>query len=67
MKATIVLYKGYEASEELKTKLQDFCKEKATSYKFPRVIEFVDALPKTSSGKIKRNEIRDKDYSQVWD
>lgn len=67
VKATIILHKEYEPTDELKVELQDFCKKKAASYKFPRVIEFVDSLPKTPSGKIKRNEIRKQDEKRVWD
>ena len=67
VKATIILHDEYEPIDELKVELQDFCKAKAASYKFPRVIEFVDSLPKTPSGKIKRNEIRKMDAKRVWE
>lgn len=60
IKATIVLAKGYEGSEELKKELQDHVKKSTAPYKYPRVIEFVDELPKTISGKIRRVEIRAK-------
>ena len=58
VKATIVLTKGYTASEELKTDIQQFVKRETAPYKYPRVIDFVEELPKTISGKIKRTELR---------
>lgn len=61
VKATIVLKKGYEASDELAHELQTFVKNNTAPYKYPRIIEFVDSLPKTISGKIRRTEIREKD------
>ncbi len=61
VKATIVLAKGYTPSDELKRTLQDHVKHATAPYKYPRIIEFVDELPKTISGKIQRNVIRNKD------
>lgn len=61
VKATIVLAKGYTASEELKKDLQTYVKKQTAPYKYPRVVEFVDELPKTISGKIRRVEIRKED------
>ena len=61
VKATVVLAKGYKASEELKVELQDHVKRVTAPYKYPRIVDFVDELPKTISGKIRRVEIRDKD------
>jgi len=58
VKATIVLRPGYTGSPELVKELQDYVKKETAPYKYPRVVEFVDALPKTFSGKIKRTEIR---------
>jgi acetyl-CoA synthetase len=58
VKATIVLAKGYEASDNLKAELQDHVKKVTAPYKYPRVIDFVAELPKTISGKIRRVEIR---------
>ncbi len=58
VKATIVLAKGYEQSEELKKEIQDYVKKQTAPYKYPRIVEFVDELPKTISGKIRRTEIR---------
>lgn len=60
IKATIVLAKGYEPSEALIKELQDHVKRTTAPYKYPRVIEFVEELPKTISGKIRRVEIREK-------
>ncbi|MBE6564109.1 MAG: acetyl-CoA synthetase [Ruminococcaceae bacterium] len=61
VKATIVLARGYEASDELKKELQNHVKKTTAPYKYPRVVEFVKELPKTLGGKIKRNEIRKND------
>ncbi len=61
IKATVVLKKGYEASDALKKELQDHVKKVTAPYKYPRIIEFVPVLPKTISGKIRRVEIRDND------
>ncbi len=58
VKAFIVLAKGYEPSEELKKEIQDFVKAKTAAYKYPRLIEFCDSLPKTVSGKIQRSILR---------
>ena len=58
VKATIVLAKGYTASEELKKEIQNYVKKQTAPYKYPRVVEFVEELPKTISGKIRRTEIR---------
>ena len=61
VKATIVLAKGYHPSKELIVELQNHVKHATAPYKYPRVIEFVDELPKTLGGKIKRAQIRKKD------
>lgn len=61
VKATITLVKGYEPSEELKKDIQNYVKKVTAPYKYPRIIEFVDELPKTISGKIKRAHIRHED------
>ncbi|MDD3946401.1 MAG: AMP-binding protein [Clostridia bacterium] len=62
VKATIILTKGKTPSEALKKEIQDYVKTNTAPYKYPRIIEFVESLPKTISGKIKRNEIRKKDH-----
>ena len=63
VKATIVLAKEYKdkAGEALVKELQNHVKKVTAPYKYPRIIEFVDELPKTISGKIRRVEIREKD------
>ena len=58
VKATIVLVKGTEASDELKKEIQNYVKQQTAPYKYPRVVDFVEELPKTISGKIKRTELR---------
>jgi 2-aminobenzoate-CoA ligase len=58
VKAFIVLADFAEPSDELIEKLQSFVKEQIAPYKYPREIEFVDALPKTATGKLRRNELR---------
>lgn len=66
VKATIVLAKDYrEADKEALTKeIQDHVKNVTAPYKYPRIVEFVNELPKTISGKIRRVEIRDKDTNK---
>ena len=63
VKATIVLKDNYkaQAGPELIKELQNHVKHETAPYKYPRVIEFVDELPKTISGKIRRVEIRAND------
>lgn len=61
VKATVVLAAGYTPSEELKKEIQNHVKRVTAPYKYPRVIEFVDELPKTLGGKIKRGQIRKSD------
>lgn len=64
VKATIVLTKDYLPSDELVAELQNHVKEVTAPYKYPRIIEFVEELPKTISGKIRRVEIREKDQDE---
>ncbi|HEY5500050.1 MAG TPA: AMP-binding protein, partial [Bacteroidales bacterium] len=63
VKATVILSKEYKekAGDALVKELQDHVKNVTAPYKYPRIIVFVDELPKTISGKIRRVEIRDKD------
>ena len=61
VKATIVLRDGYTGSEELTKELQQFVKHRTAPYKYPRRIEYVESLPKTTSGKIRRVEIKNRD------
>ncbi|HPU22039.1 MAG TPA: AMP-binding protein [Thermoclostridium caenicola] len=64
VKATIVLARGYQPSDALAKEIQEYVKEHTAPYKYPRVIEFVEELPKTISGKIRRVEIRQRDQAQ---
>ena len=64
VKATVVLAKGFEASDELVVELQEHVKRVTAPYKYPRVVEFVSELPKTTSGKIRRMEIRQRDEAE---
>lgn len=57
VKASIVLVNGTTPSEELKKEIQTYVKEKTAPYKYPRIVEFRDSLPKTVSGKIQRNKL----------
>ena len=63
VKATVILAKEYKdkAGEALVKEIQDHVKSVTAPYKYPRIIEFVDELPKTISGKIRRTEIRERD------
>ena len=63
VKATVVLGKEWKdkAGDDLIKELQQHVKKETAPYKYPRIIEFVDELPKTISGKIRRVEIRNKD------
>lgn len=65
VKATIVLKAGYEPTEALKKELQNHVKKLTAPYKYPRIIEFVDELPKTISGKIRRVELRERDSQKA--
>jgi acetyl-CoA synthetase len=61
VKATVVLAKGFQGSDELTKELQNHVKTVTAPYKYPRIIEYAEELPKTISGKIKRAEIRARD------
>lgn len=65
VKATIVLTKNYKPSDELAQELKDYVKDQTAPYKYPRIIEFVEELPKTISGKIRRAALREKDNGAV--
>jgi acetyl-CoA synthetase len=58
VRALVVLRNGYESSEALKHALQQHVKSETAPYKYPRQLEFVESLPKTTSGKIKRAQLR---------
>ena len=57
VKASIVLVKGVEGTEELKKEIQNYVKTHTAPYKYPRIVVFRDSLPKTVSGKIQRNKL----------
>ena len=57
VKASIVLVKGKEGTEELKKEIQNYVKKHTAPYKYPRIVVFRDELPKTISGKIIRNKL----------
>jgi acetyl-CoA synthetase len=61
VKATVVLARGRQGSDELVKELQEHVKRVTAPYKYPRIVEFVAELPKTVSGKIRRVEIRQRD------
>ena len=60
IKAVVVLGSGYKASAELELEVKDFCNKKLAEYKWIRIIEFVDEMPKTISGKIRKKVLREK-------
>jgi acetyl-CoA synthetase len=64
VKAFIVVAPGYKPSDKLAQEIQDFVKARAAPYKYPREIEFVDELPKTVSGKIKRAVLRSREIER---
>ena len=57
VKASIVLIKGYEGTDELKREIQNYVKSRTAPYKYPRIVEFKESLPKTTSGKIIRKQL----------
>jgi len=57
VKASIVLVKGYDGTEELKKEIQNYVKKRTAPYKYPRIVVFKEALPKTTSGKIIRKQL----------
>ncbi|WP_152041378.1 acyl-CoA synthetase [Salinigranum salinum] len=63
VKAYVVLAEGYEGGDDLAAEIQAFTKEETAPYKYPRRIEFVQDLPKTSSGKIRRIELRQQEQA----
>ena len=58
IKAYIVLTKNQQPSDELVKEIQDYVKNHTAPYKYPRQVEFIPAMPKTVSGKIRRTELR---------
>jgi acyl-coenzyme A synthetase/AMP-(fatty) acid ligase len=64
VKAYVVLGAGYEPSDGLAREIQDFCRAQTAPYKYPRRVEFIPELPKTTSGKIRRVELRQRETVQ---
>ena len=58
VKAFVVLADFATPSEEMADKLKSFVKDQVAPYKYPREVEFVDALPKTATGKLRRSSLR---------
>ena len=58
VRAVVVLRDSHEPSDELARELQEHVKDETAPYKYPRIVEFADSLPKTGSGKIRRGELR---------
>jgi acetyl-CoA synthetase len=63
--AYVVLRPGYRPSPDLTRALQDHAKKMTAPYKYPRAIEFIDRLPMTPTGKIRRRELRDRERRRV--
>ncbi|HXX54739.1 MAG TPA: AMP-binding protein [Methanoregula sp.] len=64
VKAFIILKPGFKPSDALTREIQDHVKKVTAPYKYPRAIEFTETLPKTISGKIRRNELRDRELKK---
>ena len=58
VRAIVVLHDGSDPSERLAAELQEHVKAQTAPYKYPRIVEFAEELPKTTSGKIRRAELR---------
>ncbi|WP_292405474.1 MULTISPECIES: AMP-binding protein [unclassified Methanoculleus] len=67
VKAFVVLKPGYRPSESLVKDIQNYVKRVTAPYKYPRAVEFVESLPKTISGKIKRYELREREMKRFTD
>jgi acetyl-CoA synthetase len=65
IKASIVLTKDMVPSDKLRKETMKYLKANLASYKRPKIVDFVDVLPKTSSGKVRRAEIKAKDWDQA--
>jgi acetyl-CoA synthetase len=62
VKAFVVLASGHEPSDELVSEIQAHVRNRLSAYAYPRKIEFVDDLPKTLTGKIRRIELRQREF-----
>ena len=58
VKAYVVLTRNQKPSDDLVKEIQNYVKTHTAPYKYPRQVEFIEAMPKTTSGKIRRNELR---------
>jgi acetyl-CoA synthetase len=65
VKSFVVLNPGYEPTGELAKEIQEHCKKMIAAYEYPRAVEFVDALPKTQSGKTKRKMLRERELGRA--
>ncbi len=65
VKAFVILKPQFSASLELNTKLQDYVRSRLSKHSYPREIEFVESLPKTSSGKIQRNLLKQQEIAKM--
>ncbi|MDH3280287.1 MAG: AMP-binding protein, partial [Gammaproteobacteria bacterium] len=63
IKAYIVLAEGFHASPELKQAIQDVVRQRRSAYEYPREIEFLDEIPMTTTGKVRRVELRKRDLA----
>ena len=64
VKAFMILKPGHQPSDSLTREIQNHVKKVTAPYKYPRAIEYVETLPKTISGKIRRNELRDREMKK---
>jgi acetyl-CoA synthetase len=60
VKAFVVLADGHAGSDELGSEISAFVRDRLSAYAYPRIVEFVDDLPKTLTGKIRRIELRER-------
>jgi len=67
VKATVVLADGFKPSDDLTRELQKWVKKKTAPYKYPRIVDYVDELPRTVNGKIRRVAIREQDAKKDID
>jgi acetyl-CoA synthetase len=65
VKAFIVLADGHEPSDEVADDIKRFVRQRLSAYAYPRLIEFVDDLPKTLTGKIRRIELREREMERA--
>jgi acetyl-CoA synthetase len=65
VKAFVVLAAGYEPADQLAEEIKAFVRERLSAYAYPRLVEFVDGLPKTLTGKIRRVELRERELRRT--